>query len=65
VQWLPAETSDGIVVNLYNASNDPVKFSIAQDGKPTKLIDLLTNQPLDPATPMQPMEVHLCRVVNP
>ena len=65
IQWLPAETSDGTIANLYNASNDPVKFSITQDGKPMKLIDLLTNQPLDPATPMQPMEVHLCRVVNP
>jgi len=45
VQWQVAKTSEGLVVNLYNAGHDPMTVMMTT---PMTMVDLLTRERLPP-----------------
>lgn len=58
VQWQCAQTPEGLLVNLYNASHDPATVALTP---PAPAVDLLTSQSpsADSLLTLQPLEVRL------
>jgi hypothetical protein len=62
VEWRSVKTDAGVVVNLCNYLNVPMRVSLNHTGHSASGRDLLTGQPVTDAIEMQPLEVRLLLV---
>ncbi len=62
VEWLCASTPKGIVVNLCNYRNEPLRVTLWRNGKKVGGVDLLSGEKIKDSATLAPLQVRLVRV---
>jgi hypothetical protein len=62
VEWRSARTAQGLVVNLCNYRNTPLRVALLRADKPVSARDVLTGSPVAGPLTLQPLEVRLLRL---
>lgn len=59
VEWLCASTPQGIVVNLCNYHNEPLRVTLWRNGKKVGGADLLSGEKIEDSATLAPLQVRL------
>lgn len=62
VEWLCAEVTGGLIVNLCNYRNEAVRITLWRNRKPVSGVDLLSGERVDGSVYLSPLQVRLLRI---